>query len=427
MKRSLILLALLAAPACALIAQEAASPDRPSFSLSGAVAPLLGLSLENKDSAYIGLPGSAPFSDASAVGAIEGRLSFSRDYTSLGLLDFSFTNAALLGHAKGSILEAMAFTVNELYADLNFGDLLFLRLGKQRLSWGSGFVFNPSDPVNPPKDPTSRRAVREGVPSLKAEVIAKPASFMAFAVVHDSLDETGYGGKVSTSAIPNTDLALSGYWSPSQSWTAALNLASAPLYDLPGWDSIQLWFEGCLYDRGRYLAYKAGPGPGEASTSEAEGLQYAGLAGISAQLPFVRTNALAEYYRLSEGMVSGDLSAVYRALHSSDSAVKAASSAWYAELARRPGRQARDYLFASLSQPGITESGDPILDKISPSASCLLNLTDLSFYASGALSLGFVKDSAVDLSVNWAGGGAESEFGNAPSKLSLGLEVKVFY
>ena len=188
-----------------------------------------------------------PYSNASAFGQIEGKLSFSRDYTSLGLLDFTLRDSALLS-LDGTTLESLSLTVNEFYSDLNFGDLLYLRLGKQRLSWGAGYVFNPSDPVNPPKNPTDQRAILEGVPALKAELIAKPVSLMAFAVLYDDFTQTGYGAKLSTSAVKNSDLSLSGYWSPSQSWTVALNASTAPFYDFPGWDTIQLWFEGSVYD-----------------------------------------------------------------------------------------------------------------------------------------------------------------------------------
>ena len=138
-----------------------------------------------------------------------------------------------MSHVDGSTLESLAFTVNELYADLNFGDLLYLRLGKQRLSWGAGYVFNPSDPVNPPKNPTDQRAILDGVPALKAELIAKPVSLMAFAVLYDDFTQTGYGAKLSTSAVKNSDLSVSGYWSPSQSWTAALNASTAPFTTCP--------------------------------------------------------------------------------------------------------------------------------------------------------------------------------------------------
>jgi hypothetical protein len=421
MRRPIAIAAILAA-ACALFAEEPPSSAGPSFALSGTVDPSASISLENEDSAFAGL---SPFPNAGAAAYIDGKLSFSREYRSLGLLDFSFKDAALIDHVDGKTLESLSLEVNELYTDLNFGDLFYLRLGKQRLRWGSGYVFNPSDPVNPPKDPTSQRAVREGVPALKAEIIAKPVSLMTFAVLHDDYREAGYGAKLSTSAVPNSDISLSGYWSPSQSWTGALNASIAPLYDLPGWDSLQLWFEGSAYGKGRYEGYAEGGLPGSAATEDPSGAQYAALFGGSAQLPVLRTLLLAEYYHLSEGLSSSELGAVYKALR--DPATAGASSAWYAELAARPGRQASDYLFASITQSSITDSGDPVLDKIGLGLACLLNLVDGSTYATANLSFAFVKDSEVDLTCAWARGGADSEFGNAPAALSLGLEAKVFF
>ena len=151
------------------------------------------------------------------------------------------------------------------------------------------------------------------------------------------------------------------------------------------------------------------------------------MLGGSAQIPTLKTVALAEYYHPSEGLSADELAAVYKALRSPDPQVKASSSGWYAELSRRPGREARDYLFASLTQATITDDGDPVFDKIGLSATCLFNLDDASWYAFGDLSLTFVKDTSVDLTASWAGGGADSEFGNSPTRLCLGLELKVFF
>jgi hypothetical protein len=345
-----------AAPA---LAQEA-----PSIRLSGEV---------RTEAAY-----RHPLEGVTAAGTIEGKLIFSRQYTTLGLLDFTFQDENLLSHLDGSGLETLSFTVNELYADLNFEDLLFLRLGKQRLKWGAGYVFNPSDPVNPPKDPTAARAVREGVNALKAELISPAVSLMSFGVLYDTIEHTGLGGRLSTSALPNTDLAVSAYWSASQSWTVALNASVAPLYALPGWDTLQLWFEGSLHDRG-----------GE--------LQYNLLAGGTAQLPVTRTVLLAEYYHLSE------------------------------RAAGQPGRQGADYLFLSLSQPNITDNGHPVFDKIGLQASCLLDLTDRSFYLTGGITTAFVEDSSVDLTANWAHGGSGTEFGDFPADLTVTLIFRIFF
>lgn len=91
------------------------------------------------------------------------------------------------------------------------------------------------------------------------------------------------------------------------------------------------------------------------------------------------------------------------------------------------GAFASDYLFLSLAQPSITDSGDPVLDKVGLTLGCLVNLVDYSTYATGDLSLTFVKDSSVDLVADWARGGPDSEFGNALSSLSFGLQAKVFF
>jgi hypothetical protein len=428
MKRITILAVAIAAASALAFSQDGEGADAGGralgFSLTGSTGARASLSLKNEDSAFASV---STAKTSSAAGVVDGKLAFSRNYSALGLLDFSLSDAAVIDHEAGSTIEEPVFLINELYADLNIGDAFFLRLGKQRLSWGAGYVFNPSDPVNPPKDPTASRAVREGVPALKAELISEYVSLMAFSVLHDEVEELGYGAKLSTSVVPNSDIALSGYWSPSQSWTAALNASIAPFYELPGWDTIQVWIEGGIYDQARYKAYAEGALPGSAAAVAASGTQYAVLGGLSAQVPGLRTFFLAEYYHLSEGLPGDESAAVYRALGSPDPAIAGASSAWYSELARRPARLARDYLFASLSQPSITDSGDPLLDKIGLSATCLVNLSDLSLYASGGLSLGFVDDASIDLSADWFSGDGESEFGNAPSSLAFGLEVKVFF
>ena len=359
---TILLLKALAALAV-LTAGPGFAQEAPSFRLSGEVRAEASLdSLE----------------EVTAAGTIEGKLVFSRQYTTLGLLDFTFQDENLLSHLDGSGLETLSFTVNELYADLNFADLLFLRLGKQRLKWGAGYVINPSDPVNPPKDPTAARAVREGVNALKAELIHPAVSLMAFGVLYDELAHTGVGGRLSTSVVPGTDFSVSAYYSRSESWTAALNASVAPLYALPGWDTLQLWFEGSLYER-------------------ADSLRYNLLAGVTAQLPVLRTVLLAEYYHLGE------------------------------RSAGQPGRQGADYLFVSLSQPTITDSGHPVFDKIGLQASCLLNLTDRSFYLAGGITTAFVADSAVELSGSWAHGEPGSEFGSVPADFTATLAVRVFF
>ena len=397
MKRTTIALALLA---CQLLPASGQEPA-PSlgFALSGDLTAALNLSAREA------LDGPLEFEPVSASAALHAVLSFARGYRALGLLDFTFASSNLLADADGSLVENLSFDLNQFYADLNFGDLFYLRAGKQRLKWGAGWVFNPSDPVNPPKDPTEALQTNEGLPALKAELITPALSLAAFSTYYESPESFGFGGKLSSSALEGSDFSLSAYWSPNDSWTAALNLSIAPLYSLPGWDTVQLWLEGSLYGEPRY--------PELAPVAAPTGLQHALLAGFSATLPVVRTALLAEYYHLSEGLTRAE-----------EELVAALSSA---VMASRPARVARDYAFLSVTQGTITDNGHPVFDHVGLSSSVLMNLTDFSVFVRHGITTTFVEDSALELSVAWAAGGRDSEFANLVPAVSAELALKIFY
>jgi len=54
------------------------------------------------------------------------------------------------------------FVVSEAYADWNPQDHFRVLVGKKRIVWGSGLAFNPTDALNPPKDPTDPTFQRAG-------------------------------------------------------------------------------------------------------------------------------------------------------------------------------------------------------------------------------------------------------------------------
>jgi hypothetical protein len=397
MKTPALTLALLACLLLPLAAQE--QDPGPGFRLAGDLTAALNLSTREA------LHGPLAFEQASAPAVLRAALSFARGYRALGLLDCAFTDSNLLAHADGALTETLSFDVNQFYADLNFGDLLFLRAGKQRLRWGAGWVFNPSDPVNPPKDPTQDLQTSEGVPALKAELITSLLSLAVFSTVYDRPEDFGFGGKLSSSALEGSDFAVSAYWSPTESWTAALNLSVAPLYALPGWDTIQLWFEGSLYGEPRYPALAPVPVP--------TGLQHSLLLGVSATLPVVRTALLLEYYHLSEGLTraQGELVA----------------AADITQMGLRPARVGRDYAFLSVTQATITDNGHPVFDHLGLSSSLLLNLTDLSLFVRHGITTAFVEDSSLELSVAWAAGGRDGEFANLAPAVSAELALKIYF
>jgi hypothetical protein len=55
-----------------------------------------------------------------------------------------------------------AVVPSELYVSLSPKLWLNVLLGKKRITWGAGFAFNPTDLINPPKDPTDPNYQRAG-------------------------------------------------------------------------------------------------------------------------------------------------------------------------------------------------------------------------------------------------------------------------
>jgi hypothetical protein len=60
--------------------------------------------------------------------------------------------------------------LSELYGSYSVGEHANLTLGKKRVVWGPGFVINPSDLLNPPKDPTDPSLQRAGAWLARVEL-----------------------------------------------------------------------------------------------------------------------------------------------------------------------------------------------------------------------------------------------------------------
>jgi hypothetical protein len=62
-------------------------------------------------------------------------------------------------------------TVREAYAQYGFGDGLSIRVGKQRVAWGSGFAWNPTSRLEPPKNPLNTGLEQEGARAVRLDFI----------------------------------------------------------------------------------------------------------------------------------------------------------------------------------------------------------------------------------------------------------------
>ena len=69
------------------------------------------------------------------------------------------------------------FSLSELYLSHEVVPALHLLAGKKRILWGTGWAYNPTDLLNPPKDPTDPSSQRVGAYMLRVEVPLEKYTF----------------------------------------------------------------------------------------------------------------------------------------------------------------------------------------------------------------------------------------------------------
>jgi hypothetical protein len=68
----------------------------------------------------------------------------------------------------------MEWVAREAYGQYAWGESFSLRLGKQRVAWGSGVAWNPTNRMEPPKNPFNTSLEQEGVLAFRADWIPTP-------------------------------------------------------------------------------------------------------------------------------------------------------------------------------------------------------------------------------------------------------------
>ena len=88
---------------------------------------------------------------------------------SLGEARFVFRG--YVERALGGTGNETRFAARQAYAQYAFGSGLQLRAGKQRVAWGSGFAWNPTNRLEPPKNPINPGLEQQGAWAARMDLI----------------------------------------------------------------------------------------------------------------------------------------------------------------------------------------------------------------------------------------------------------------
>jgi len=123
-------------------------------------------------------------------------------------------------------------TVEELYADIDWRQLVFIRTGKQTIAWGVGRYFSPADVLNlTPIDIEDPDAERYGPVALKMNIPVGLNNAYGYVIANEatSAEELAYAAKAEF-LVGETELALAGFYRQGLA-PRAIVMATFPL----GW------------------------------------------------------------------------------------------------------------------------------------------------------------------------------------------------
>jgi hypothetical protein len=69
----------------------------------------------------------------------------------------------------------------EAYLQYGFGEAVTVRAGRQRIAWGSGFAWNPTNRLEPPRNPLNTGLEQQGADAVRVDVI--PAAWAGLILV----------------------------------------------------------------------------------------------------------------------------------------------------------------------------------------------------------------------------------------------------
>jgi len=322
---------------------------------------------------------------------------------------------------------ATQYQVNQFNLAFNISDAVKLRLGKQRVMWGYGLAYIPTDFINPPLDPRGQDLAKVGVSAISADYVTDYYALTGIVLSKGAGDS--HGLKVTSSVRSGLDLI--------GVWYRAPNVGNAVGASFSADASILLseHLKGLVVSGGVGVNQKSRyPSLVSTTIGNFTFLQPGpvGQAGVYTSWMAAATydvndrfSLSTEVYHIGDAYSRNDYRNILQCLSDHFGLCRGSSSAWLNYLAY--GRNQRNYQTFSAALSGVTAGEQRFSDTLSLRASILRGGGDGS-----ALYTVEVTSNYWDrMEITWRNfipmGGNTTEFGTMPYRWYFDLLIKISF
>lgn len=256
--------------------------------------------------------------------------------------------------------------VNQLFMSYRFSGGYKVSIGRQRILWGHGLAFVPTDFINPPLDPSALDLNNaKGVDSVVLDYFTAGNSYAFLVNLDDNAAKTAYGVKWTSNFIDSFDFTMVYYHSEETGNAYGLSFAGDPIALFFGDSSGKLstTFSIAQRDKSQYRQLQDGEFTYNGQLisfaqrgdlkPESDGPYLSYLAGLNYEFLEHNFTVRAEYYHIEDAYKGHELSRIFGGMQHMASPEYLMTYNWLSALSI--GRNQTDYLALTLSQESLTE------------------------------------------------------------------------
>lgn len=296
-------------------------------------------------------------------------------------------------------------TAMEAYLDLIPKSDCLLRIGKQRLTWGSGFCWNPTNYLGADKNRADLTAENQGVELFNLRMLRGDTSLSILIKPQTGLDDWGYAIQYAWRA-GRWDFAVSGFGEGK---------ADGFGYDISTATGNWVFYNEAAWKSGGDRFYFTDGGNGPAQTTRPDDRYYLHqVFGVNYNFG---TDLMVqmEYYFNGEGWNEQE-TAQYNLWMENPALTSGDREKLGREVSSLLGDLHRNYLFVSVRKSGLW-------DDVTFSAGLLMNLDDRSYQLTPMLDYQWKDNISFRLMIVDDHGSMDTEFGSQIARYTIGLRM----